>query len=560
MKRYVFGLCVLCLMGQAFATHQMNDTKASGKASSVVPSVAQSDNENRPTMTLTSNNTQSSVSGVAHTTNINQKQQINHTNTTVTNAAKTNQNKQTDGSKNDKNAFAKHLPSTVSGWLVWGVMSLLFLVLILVSILLMMVMKSQARTRQKNQKNQQLASVSKQSSFQNNRKTQGRHQVSDEISVVSQLGDSNAVKENIKPTNSPINTSPPVIGDDLVKNMGAGSQTLPKPDIRSSVTPVNDHQQDVVAVKLPESNKKPVGELVAQSVSNEIFEGAWHVFGCSMQGNDHLKMNPIVPCQDNHYMLSIDEQWGIAVVCDGAGSHKYSHFGSKFVSQFVAEQVCKSIKETNFYQSHTLPSEEGWRNWCKALVWQTRQALGDYVEAQKKQMEDIDIGNVGCTLIFAVYSPYGILSAHIGDGRAGYRNAKSWQSMMVPFNGEYSNQTVFLNSDYIYQHQLENPKEPNKPYLETRVIAGKIGAFVLMSDGCENGLYYVDEYDAVNKTVKDINRPIDGFDGIIQMLKDEKKKGGEQARALFLKMVQQGNQPLMEEGDDKTLILGYLAD
>lgn len=313
------------------------------------------------------------------------------------------------------------------------------------------------------------------------------------------------------------------------------------------------------------TNNKQTPDILSLNTSeatnaySEINKGGWRVFGCSMQGKDHLKANPAIPCQDNHCILPIDDGWGVVVVCDGAGSHKYSHIGSKFVSKYVAQQAYKGIKETNFYQSHTLPSEEGWRNWCKALVWQTRQALGDFVKIQKQNVDDIDVSNVGCTLIFSVYSPYGILSAHIGDGRAGYRNVKNWQSMIMPFNGEYANQTVFLNSDYIYQHRLENPQEPNKPYLETRVIAGKITGFVLMSDGCENGLYYVDEYDPIEKTVKTINRPIDGFDGIIQMLKDAEQHG-EKAEDLFLKIIRQGNQPLVEEGDDKTLVLGYLID
>lgn len=315
-------------------------------------------------------------------------------------------------------------------------------------------------------------------------------------------------------------------------------------DASANITPVIDKSEN---------------KLVATHTYSHLNQGDWRVFGCSMQGKDHLTMNPVVPCQDNHCLLPIDDGWGVVVVCDGAGSHKYSHIGSKFVSQFVAERICQSVKETNFYQGQTLPSEENWRNWCKALVWQTRQALGEFVVTQKETVPDMDIGNVGCTLIFAVFSPFGILSAHVGDGRAGYRDAKRWQSMMTPFNGEYSNQTVFLNSDYIYQDQLENPKEPTRPFLETKVVAGAIVGFVLMSDGCENGLYYVDEYDTKSKKVIEINRPIDGFDHIIQMLDLALAESEASAKELFLQMISKGNQPLIEEGDDKTLVLGYLV-
>lgn len=290
-----------------------------------------------------------------------------------------------------------------------------------------------------------------------------------------------------------------------------------------------------------------------------IQAGNWRIFGYSAQGKDHLKMNPIVPCQDNHFIQSVDDGWGVAVVCDGAGSHKYSHIGSRFVTRFVADQVCHGVRNSTFYQKQNLPSPETWRKWCKALVWQTRQALEQFVKSQQAQIADISIGNVGCTLIVTVYSPYGILSAHIGDGRAGYRNAVEWDSIMTPFNGEYSNQTIFLNSDYIYQHELENPNEPERPFLETRVISGNVKSFVLMSDGCENGLYYVDKYDEVSKKVIDVNRPIDGFDAIIEMLSDRLKVNQNEATALFADIVNKGNAPLVEEGDDKTLVLGFLV-
>lgn len=288
---------------------------------------------------------------------------------------------------------------------------------------------------------------------------------------------------------------------------------------------------------------------------------SWRIFSHSIQGKDHLEKTPPIPCQDNHSVKSINDDWGVAVVCDGAGSHKYSHFGSEFVAETLSDEIVKYFPDSEIMKTNTLPSADLWRKWCKALFLKLRQEhIPNWLTKQVNlhPEENMSIHNIGCTVILVVYSPIGLLVARIGDGRAGYKDKSGWKSMMTPFKGEYANNTVFINTDHIYTHQLENVKEPGNPYLETRIIPGSIEAFVLMSDGCEKGMYNIDKYDVVSKKNIPVNKPIDGFSKIIDLLQEKlSTKKNTAALELYDEIVREGNEPLKIEGDDKTLILGF---
>lgn len=319
---------------------------------------------------------------------------------------------------------------------------------------------------------------------------------------------------------------------------------------------------DIVKKVEPEVNKDTFLPAKEDFPLVTFDENKWNIFGVSIQGRGHFKNNPPIPCQDSFCIkktITEDKGWGVVVVCDGAGSHKYSHLGSKFVADYVADYLIKDIPDTSIYKEKKLPTSDKWRGYSKTMVRNTRLALADMVTEKSKDFSDISISNVGCTLIFCIYSPFGLLVGHIGDGRAGYRDEEGWKSMMIPFHGEYANQTVFINTDGIYKNNLENGLEPEKPYLETRVISAKnVNAFVLMSDGCENGFYYTLKRNE-NGRVEDINRPIKWFDTFIENLKEKKLNNSlKESKKYFYDIVNEGNKALTLEDDDKTIILGYL--
>jgi len=195
-----------------------------------------------------------------------------------------------------------------------------------------------------------------------------------------------------------------------------------------------------------------------------------------------------------------------------------------------------------------------------SLIRQTRGELGKYINDKEKNNlpEDININNVGCTIILTVYSDIGLLIGHIGDGRAGYKDSSGWHSMMEPYNGEYANQTIFINSDFIYKRNKDEKIFVDT--LETRVIAqDDISAFLLMSDGCESGLYTTTIYDEIEKKYTYINKPYAPiFESIISTLNNKLKTEGKvEADKEFENIIKNGNDILRDEGDDKTLIFAY---
>ncbi len=307
-------------------------------------------------------------------------------------------------------------------------------------------------------------------------------------------------------------------------------------------------------------------QSIGTSVSDVKISDTWKLFAISKQGKDHLRKNPTIPCQDSHCIRVIDDKWGVAVVCDGAGSQVYSHYGSKFVANEIAEHFASWIPTTQIYKANRLPKDNDWNEYCKLLIKQTRDKLDLFVDKMKNEesTKGIGIRDVGCTIIWVIYTPFGLLTGHVGDGRAGYKDINGWHSMMTPWEGEYSNITVFINTDMIYANKFENLTEPSKPFLETKVIHNnEISAFILMSDGCESGLYETVIYDKSLKANIKINKPhTRSCDGIIDVLNEKINKNNQdseaQARQLFEEIVDRGNKALENEGDDKTLVLGFL--
>ncbi|MEN9493793.1 MAG: hypothetical protein RJA89_35, partial [Pseudomonadota bacterium] len=76
-------------------------------------------------------------------------------------------------------------------------------------------------------------------------------------------------------------------------------------------------------------------DLLAQS-SHSSVQSSWQVYGASSIGKSHIDSN--LPNQDSIYLQKTQD--GIAaVVCDGAGSAKFSQAGAAFFSQSSAQML-----------------------------------------------------------------------------------------------------------------------------------------------------------------------------------------------------------------------------
>lgn len=188
----------------------------------------------------------------------------------------------------------------------------------------------------------------------------------------------------------------------------------------------------------------------------------WKFASCEVQGRGHIKNN--VPCQDKTFLL---EENGVCVIAlsDGAGSARLSHFGAAAVTQMICKKLVQQFDD--FFQSTDA------LNVKNDILESCEKTLKD--EANKQQAE---IDDLSCTLLFAAIKENKFLLGHVGDGVIGYIKDDKIAVASVPYNGEFSNETVFVNSKLAVATM--------------KLLKGEMGSiksFILMSDGTETSLY-----------------------------------------------------------------------
>lgn len=275
----------------------------------------------------------------------------------------------------------------------------------------------------------------------------------------------------------------------------------------------------------------------------------WIIVGASVIGKGHIERN--IPCQDAHKHEMLNENWGIAILADGAGSCDNSHIGSGFIVEKGSQLFTSLVEKRGWIKKSKLPTDKTWRKWAVHTLTEIKKQLTQFSKEEK-----FELNTLSSTIIVLIFSPKGLLSAHIGDGRAGYCDTtNSWKSAITPFSGEQVGTTVFLTTEYVW----ESPEL----YIETRVIYSNIKAFTLLSDGCETGCYecYLKKPD--KEEYFDPNNPYDNFfnPNVIALLNMEKEKilRNEMNRK-WMDFLENGNEIFAKETDDKTMILAVLKN
>ncbi|MCH2046698.1 MAG: protein phosphatase 2C domain-containing protein [Saprospiraceae bacterium] len=274
----------------------------------------------------------------------------------------------------------------------------------------------------------------------------------------------------------------------------------------------------------------------------------WVVAYASAIGNAHIQLE--IPCQDSCAHQKINEDWGIAVVSDGAGSAKHSHIGSDFVARNTLHCLEEVMKRNN-WTPNALPTAEQWRTEALKALQLVMQRLMAFAEKNEYNRPDL-----GCTVLAAIYSPKAILAVHIGDGRAAYADGADWKALITPYRGDEVNETVFITSNIWTQEGVQE-------FIKTDIIEGNINGFALLTDGCEKGSFEVNIYDKENKKYFDPNRPYAKFfspnvKGLQQLHKEGKSQ--DEINTLWKGFLTAGNPQFKHETDDKTMILGAIVE
>lgn len=278
----------------------------------------------------------------------------------------------------------------------------------------------------------------------------------------------------------------------------------------------------------------------------------WRVLHASQIGKSHITAKPEIPCQDSHAVKYLREGWGIAVVCDGAGSAKHSDKGSAFVVNEAIKLFSKIIEENKWIEKGILPPENTWKNLCtKAL-----QKLC-YDTKEHSKIIGVSFKDLACTIIVVIYTPFGLIYTHIGDGRAGYKSSKGiWKGLIDPHKGEEDNHTIFLTTAAWWNGDL---KMRGIEVPQSGVIKDSIVAFTLMSDGCEQHVFEIGYFDEKDQKVIPQNQPYNKlFDALIDQVDSFEQEGMnfDQMQEKWERFVLEGTKGLKNELDDKTLIMG----
>jgi len=291
---------------------------------------------------------------------------------------------------------------------------------------------------------------------------------------------------------------------------------------------------------------KPVSTNLTQKSENV----QWVLVGASVRGNSHVQMG--LPCQDCHKYESFGNGWGIAIVSDGAGSAKHSDMGSKVVVERGIVHFKQLLAQEEWMQSNVLPTDV---EWLQKSYNTLKSIRNDVVMVAQKN--NVAVKDLSATCLVVIFSPIGLLTVHVGDGRMGYENLSGeWKPIMTPHKGEEANQTIFLVSDFwtIPNFTLSGVLVP-----ESVVVREQVKAFTLMSDGCENTSWLCTAKNEETGKYYDRNKPFDGFfnplkETVISLSVSNVPE--EERNEKWHNFIESGTDGFRKEQDDKTMIYG----
>ena len=275
----------------------------------------------------------------------------------------------------------------------------------------------------------------------------------------------------------------------------------------------------------------------------------WLVVGGSVKGKSHLDNN--IACQDNNTYKNLGDGWGIVVVSDGAGSAKNSDKGSYFTSAESVQLFSKLIHQKGWQKDNRLPVTKEWSNLSNSTLYKVRYNLEQYAKK-----EGLVSSSLACTVILIIYSPLGLLTAHIGDGRAAYLDIYGqWKSAISPYKGEEANSTIFLTSNIWHSDNINN-------YIKTSVISEPLLGITLLSDGCESLSFECNVFNKATGKWHDPNRPYQKFFNEVRNTLIRLHIQGysqHQIEEKWKSFLESGSAAIRNEPDDKTMILGVLV-
>lgn len=295
-------------------------------------------------------------------------------------------------------------------------------------------------------------------------------------------------------------------------------------------------------------NKLNVDELNTVSKNNNK---RWLTIGYSSIGKTHVESVPQIPCQDNCYYEELRNGWQLAIVCDGAGSAKMSHFGSEVISKGAIPNNIKSEMENlHWYNKGIFPTDKEWRNIITKVLQKSYTDLQIWVGSQETETSGKqNIRDFATTVIVILYNANGALVANIGDGRGGFLNIYGeFKALFTPYKGNESNETIFITSPIWTDEET---------YIQTKVIEEDLLSIFILSDGMEKATFECSNL--TDEIFIDANIPYKNFFyPVINKIKKLNQDGENKLFEDWKEFLASGNEAIKNESDDKTLLISVL--
>lgn len=391
----------------------------------------------------------------------------------------------------------------------------------------------------------------------------------------------------------------PVLDTDPVDEPEAEPENEPKSDdVSEADTEAEPKVEDEPAAEPePEEEPEPVIDLdkPERRLVTSVEEEWGYVVGFSIQGRSHITGG--TPCEDYHAYKELAPGWKLLITSDGAGSARESARGSKANCELATRLVSQLVEQKRWIENNYMPTELEWfaemRNLFAVMqhiiiATAAKQAdaykvgkeaeLKEIIEkiaatkspqkAAKLNIKKADIEkdiakplearDFNATIILMLLTPNGMLTAHIGDGRMGYKAQDgSWKSLMTPHKGDEASSTVFIPNNWNDQYCVPAFTMSDAYLPDVRVVHELPKAFVLMSDGCENITWSCYARDEESGRYYDPNLPFAGF--FEPLLEEMNAAADTEARAnRLIDIINVGTRAGKSEHDDRTMLFGVL--
>lgn len=188
----------------------------------------------------------------------------------------------------------------------------------------------------------------------------------------------------------------------------------------------------------------------------------WRHIAQSLQGPSHLADGTC--CQDFHGVKVLGQKTEsvlVACVADGAGSARFSQFGSKTACESLLELASAHFNSNGHFDGF---SREDAIGWCEDIHTRIKSAAAEM---------DCTARELATTLSAVIATPNSSSFFQIGDGGIVVRHNGVCGIVFWPQSGEYANSTNFITSDD-YRDQLEFVS-----------VDSSFGEIALMTDGLE---------------------------------------------------------------------------